>query len=186
MKINAKPLTFLAILLALFIVSCGDNGEGCGAPPKKEQGQAGDSGVGGKPAGGGGGGSEIIISDKKDKSGRRVPKPYQRPADAPATNSQNPPAQTNPPAASTASAVAFTKPSLPVARVTRRKVDGISNRVEVKCRIMAASMDGDCASASNFGEIKERCCPNGTIEHCKVSMRGVVLIGLDCEKGLAR
>ena len=177
-----SPWRLLALLNAVFLLSalgCGDEGGGCGpAPEKKEEpagGGGGGSGGGGSPSGA----AELITSDKKG----RVPKKYQRPPSAyePAKST----ATISKPviAVSSAAAAGFKGPKLGIAHVTKRRVDGVLDRVEVACRIMAASPDGECSSAANYAEIKERCCPGGLVERCKTSMSGVVLVGRGCEIG---
>lgn len=169
-------LRILAALNAVFLLSafgCGDEGGGCASAPEKKEEPAG--GGGGSSGGSRGSGSaELITSDRKG----RVPKPYQRPASA------------SEPAKSTAtiskpviplSPAAQRARSLPVARITQRRVDGVADRVEVKCRILASSPDGDCSGAANYDEIKERCCPRGLVERCKATNSGVVLVGRGCE-----
>lgn len=162
-----------ALLLPAF--GCGDEGGGCGpAPEKKEEAAAGGtSGNTGSTSGGG----DIIISDKKG----RVPKPYQR---VPASDeTEKSTATISKPiiARSSAPAAGFKPVKLSVMRVTKRRVDGVEDRVEVACRVMAAAADGLCSSAKNYDEIKERCCPGGLIERCKTTMAGVLLVGRGCE-----
>ena len=152
----SSRLSLLAVLNAVFLLSalgCGDEGGGCGPVPEKKEEQS--------PSGGGPGntgstsrGGDIQISDKIG----RVPKPYQRPASA------------HEPQKSTA----------PISRITKRRVDGVMDRVEVTCRIMAASPDGQCSGAANYAEIKKRCCPGGRVERCKTTMSGIVLVGRGC------
>lgn len=169
-------LHLLAVLNAAFVLSafgCGDEGGGCGPAPEKQEEQAGG---GGGPSGGsrGSGSAELVTSDKRG----RVPKPYQRPASA------------SEPAKSTAtiskpviplSPAAQRARSFPIARITQRKVDGVADRVEVKCRILASSPDGNCSGAANYDEIKERCCPGGLVERCTATTTGVTLVGRGCE-----
>lgn len=170
----------MALLNAVFLLSalgCGDEGGGCGpAAEKKEEPSGGGGGISGTK-GSGGGSAELITSDKRG----RVPKPYQRPASAyePAKST----ATISKPiiAVSSTTAAARRMASLPAARVTKRRVDGVVDRVEVTCRIMATSPDGQCSNAANYDEIKARCCPDGLIERCKTSMDGVVLVGRGCE-----
>jgi hypothetical protein len=185
-KSSWRWLSFSAVLSIALMSGCGENGEGCAAPPEKKDDSGGGGAGGGGKLGGGGGGGDIVISEKKSK---KVPKPYQRQpgeaeASAPAAGAgaAAPNAAGAAPAGASASSSTMTARGLPVMRVTRRKVDGISNRVEVKCRVMASSADGECSSAPNYEEIKQKCCPGGIVERCQVGMRGVVLIGLDCEK----
>lgn len=169
-------LRLSAALNAVFLLAafgCGDEGGGCGpAPEKKEEPQGG----GGGPSGGsrGSGSAELITSDKRG----RVPKPYQRPRAEPepakSTSTVSKPVIPLSPAAQKAI-------TLPISRVVKRRVDGVADRVEVKCRILASSPDGDCAGAANYDEIKERCCPGGLVERCKASNEGVTLVGRGCE-----
>lgn len=174
-------LRLLAALNAAFLLSaigCGDESGGCGPAPEKKE----------EPSGGGGGGmsgakgsssgsAELITSDKRG----RVPKPYQRPSSAyePAKST----ATISKPviAVSSAAAAGSKVAKLGIARVTKRRVDGVIDRVVVTCRIMAASPDGQCAGSANYAEIKERCCPGGLVESCKTSMNGVILVGRGCD-----
>jgi hypothetical protein len=175
MPLRLRLLAAVNAVLLLAALGCGDEGGGCGPAPEKKEEQAsagGSSGNTGSTSSGG----DIIISDKKGK----VPKPYQRPDSAyePAKST----ATISKPviAVSSATATARKFPKLPIARVTKRNVDGIEDRVEVTCRIMAASSDGQCGSASNYDDIKARCCPGGLIERCRTTMSGVVLVGQGC------
>jgi hypothetical protein len=173
MKTRAPLLAVLhaAVLLAAF--GCGDEGGGgCGpAQEKKKEEKAAPGGSGGgkgSPSRGG----DIQIQDKKGK----VPKGYQRPTSAyePAKSTET----------ATASAVApAAPPARPRARirVLKRKVNGIADRSELHCRILATSPDGQCSSSPNYAEIKERCCPGGLVELCKTTMDGVLLIGRGCD-----
>jgi len=173
-------LRLLAVLNAVFLLSalgCGDESGGCGPAPEKKE----------EPAGGGGGMSgnkgsssataELNAGDKKG----RVLKPYRRPTSAyePAKST----ATISKPiiAVSSATAVGGKVAKLGIMRITKRRVDGVIDRVEVTCRIMATSPDGQCAGAANYAEIKERCCPGGLVESCKTSMNGVVLVGRGCD-----
>lgn len=176
-----RSLAFAAVLCAVFVAGCGDGG-GCGAPPEQKESTGMGAGAGGGLGGGGGGGSEIAIQDKRGK----VPKPYQRP-EATAQSKAPEPAAPKPadpaPAPTTVKATdvkPMAKRELPVATVVRRRVDGIAERVEIRCRVMASSPDGRCDGAANWEEIKSRCCPGGTVESCKTSMQGVSLVGLNC------
>jgi hypothetical protein len=175
-----QRLRLLAALNAVFLLAalgCGDEGGGCGpAPEKKEEPSGGGGGIsGGK--GSSSGSAELITSDKKG----RVPKGYQRPASA-YEPEKSTAAIHKPVIVVSAATAAGRKPAtLGVARVTKRNVDGVEDRIEVACRVMAASPDGQCASAANYAEIKKRCCPGGRIERCKTTMSGVVLVGQGCE-----
>lgn len=175
MKASARLLAVLNAVFMLSALGCGDEGGGCGPAPQKEQ----ESSGGGMsaPAGSGGGSAELVTSDRRGK----VPKPYQRPKSAyePAKST----ATISAPVIAASSAAApgpAKRSSLPVARVVKRRVDGVIDRVEVTCRIMASSPDGKCSSASNYDEIKARCCPDGLVERCTTSMSGVVLVGRGC------
>lgn len=171
------PLGLLSVLNAVLLLSalgCGDEeGGGCGPAPQKNEEQSGGGGFSGNK-GSPSGAAELIIADRKG----RVPKPYRRPASAqePAKSSAtiSKPAIALSPAAQRARAI-------PISRITKRRVDGVVDRVEVKCRILASSSDGDCAGAANYDEIKERCCPGGLVERCKATTSGVVLVGRGCE-----
>ena len=112
-----------------------------------------------------------------------MPKPYQRPA------SQYEPAKSTATVTVTKPAISLSTQTIAAgyaalkgisATITKRKVDGIADRVEVTCKILAATPDGQCSSAVNYADIQERCCPGGTIERCKASMSGVVLVGRGC------
>ncbi|MDD5302827.1 MAG: hypothetical protein PHS14_06915 [Elusimicrobia bacterium] len=169
-------LRLLAALNAVFLLStlgCGDESGGCGpAPEKKEEEKAGGGMSGNK--GSSSGSAELITSDKKG----RVPKPYRRPASAyePAksTATISKPVIVLSPAARRAR-------SLPIATVVKRRLDGVADRVEIKCRILASSADGNCSGSANYDEIKERCCPHGLVERCQAAPTGVVLVGRGCE-----
>ncbi|MBI2386343.1 MAG: hypothetical protein HYV14_10065 [Elusimicrobia bacterium] len=168
-----RLLAFLNALLVFSALGCGDEGGSCGpAPEKKEEEKAGGGMSGNK--GGSSGAAELVTSDKKG----RVPKPYQRPKSAyepeKSTATISAPAIPLSPAAQRAR-------SLPVAKVTKRALDGIKDRVEVKCRILSASSDGNCASSANYDEIKERCCPRGLVERCRATNTGVILVGRGCD-----
>jgi len=180
MNSRLRRLAALHALLLLAAFGCGDEGGGCGPAPEKKEEQAGGPAA---PSGGsqGSGAAELVTSDKKG----RVPKPYQRPPSAydkgknaeetaKSTATISKPIIALSPAAQKARA-------LPIARVTKNRVDGVIDRVEVQCRILAASPDGDCAGSANYDEIKERCCPGGLVERCKASSTGVTLVGRGCE-----
>lgn len=173
MTSSLRALSVLNAVLVLFTLGCGDEGGSCGPAPESQEEAPAAAGASGK-TGGGSGAAELVTSDKKG----RVPKPYQRPASA------------YEPAKSTA---AISKPeiplspaaqrarSLPVARVVKRRLDGVKDRVEIKCRILASSPDGNCSGAANYDEIKERCCPRGLVERCRATSTGVVLVGRGCD-----
>lgn len=169
----------LALLNAVFLLSalgCGDEGGGCGPAPKKDEEQSGGGGVSGDK-GSSGGTAELVTSDRKG----RVPKPYQRPGASQETAKSTATISKPVIAVSSAAAAGRGMAALPVARVVKRRVDGVVDRVEVSCRVMATASDGKCASASNYAEIKARCCPDGLIERCTTTMSGVVLVGRGCE-----
>lgn len=171
------PLRVLAVLNAcLFFAAfgCGDEGGGCGPEPQQNEEAAPAAGVSGNTGSTNRAGN-IEIQDKKG----RVPKAYQRPGqydDEKSSATISKPVIVK----STAAAPAAAPPSR-VMRVTRRKVDGIIDRVEVNCRIIAVSPDGRCAGASNYDEIKRRCCPGGLVERCRTTTGGVILVGRGCE-----
>lgn len=172
-------LRLLGVLNVVFLLSafgCGDEGGGCGPPPEKKEEAVGGGGLSGNK-GSSSGSAELITSDKKG----RVPKAYQRAraSDEPAKST----ATISKPiiVVSSATAAGRALAKLGVARVTKRRVDGVQDRVEVVCRVMASSPDGECSSAANYSEIKDRCCPGGLVERCKVSMAGIVLVGRGCD-----
>jgi len=173
MKSHSRLLAVLhaAVLLAAF--GCGDeDGGGCGpAKEKKKEGtaQAGTSGNTGSTSRG----SDIQIQDKKG----RVPKGYQRQTSAyePKKNEGMAPSPSKPAPAPPP------KPKAAPVRVIRRNVDGIADRVDLQCRILASSPDGQCSGAKNYAEIKERCCPGGLVEQCTTTMDGVLITGRGCD-----
>lgn len=179
-------LRLSALLTALFVLAAfgcgggdsggsgGDSG-GCGPPPAKKE-EAGGGGGGGSSGNKGGGGQAQWIT--QDKRGR-VPKPYQRKKDAPEQAAPAASAGAAPGGPAKASAPAKTA-AAPIWRITKRNVDGIADRVQVSCRMMAASSDGKCSGAANYEEIKARCCPGGTVERCEKSGASVVLVGRGC------
>ncbi|UPT74601.1 MAG: hypothetical protein M0D55_02375 [Elusimicrobiota bacterium] len=69
----------------------------------------------------------------------------------------------------------------PPVKVLRRKVDGVPDRVEISCRMLAADPGPECATSSNYLEIKLRCCPDGAVERCRPTRDGVVIVGRGCE-----
>lgn len=176
MKAPARLLVLLNAALLLSALGCGDEGGGCGPAPQKEQESSG-GGAMSAPTGSGGGAAELVTSDRRGK----VPKPYQRPRSAyePAKSTATISAPVIAVSSSSA-APAAKRASLPVARVVKRRVDGVIDRVEVTCRIMASSPDGKCSSAPNYEEIKSRCCPDGLVERCTTGTSGVVLVGRGC------
>lgn len=163
-----------AVLLLSAALGCGDEGGGggggCSEPPAKKEEQAAGGGMSG--ASGGGSGTSDLTTDRRGK----VPKAYSRPSTegAKSTRTIKKPVI----AVSTATAVV---PRSTQARVTRRNIDGIVDRVEVACRMIAVSPDGKCSSAKNYEEIKKRCCPDGLVETCRVTMRGILLVGRGCD-----
>ena len=167
----------LAVFNAVFLLAalgCGDEGGGCGDPPKKEE-TPGGGGFGSAPKGGGSGTApELITTDKRGN----VPKPYQRPDGAQDTVKST--ATLSKPEIAVSS-VTVRRPAPARVKVTRRKVDGIADRVELTCKIKAVALDGQCASAKNYLEIKERCCPGGLVERCRLVLGGVVLVGRGCD-----
>jgi hypothetical protein len=172
MKSRSRFLAILHASLLLAAFGCGDeDGGGCGPAKEKkkeEKAAAGSSGNTGSTSRGG----DIQIQDKKG----RVPKGYQRPTSAyepkKAETHAESPSKPLPPAAA---------PKPAAVRVIKRKVDGIADRVELQCRILASSPDGQCSGAANYAEIKERCCPGGMVELCKTTMDGVQIIGRGCD-----
>lgn len=177
-----RLLTVLNTALLFAAFGCGDDkdGGGCGPPPAKKEEASGGGGGSSGNKGGGGGQAQFITSDKRG----RVPKPYRRKPDAEAPEKPAAAAgQTASASVPKAPAPAAPKKALKgpqIWRITQRNVDGISDRVEVSCRIMAAAADGQCSSAANYADIKERCCPGGRVERCKTSSSGVVLVGRGC------
>lgn len=169
MKPTWRLLAVLNALLAIAALGCGDeggSGGGCSAPPEKKEEQAAGGGPSGG-SGGGGSGSADLTTDRKGK----VPKAYARPSAEPAKST-----------ATIRKPVVAVVPKGPAeVKITRRKVDGIADRVELKCRLIAVSPDGKCSGAKNYAEIKERCCPGGLVERCRTTMEGVVLVGRGCE-----
>lgn len=178
MKSGLRLFAVLNAVLLLSALGCGDEGGGCGPAPQKEQESSGGGGMS-SPTGSGSGAAELVTSDRRGK----VPKPYQRPKStyepAKSTATISAPVIA---VSSAAAAPSAKRSSLSVARVVKRRVDGVIDRVEVACRIMASSPDGKCASASNYDEIKRRCCPDGLVERCTTGMSGVVLVGRGCEQ----
>ncbi len=174
MKSSLRLLAALNAMLALGALGCGDEDGGCGpAPEKAEEPQQGAGGSS-RSAGGSSGAAELITQDKKG----RVPEQYQR---------QRPTGETAKSTATISAPVIPLSPaarrarSLPIATVVKRRLDGVADRVEIRCRILSASPDGNCAGSANYDEIKERCCPNGLVERCKATSTGIVLVGRGCE-----
>ena len=176
MKSRLRVLTALHVALLFGALGCGDEG-GCGPAPDKQETEAAPAGGGGH-TGSSSGGGEIIMSDRKG----RVPKPYQRPASK-YEGEKSTATISKPVIAISTQTVATGYAALKgvSAKITKRKVDGVADRVEVTCRILAASADGQCASAVNYEDIKSYCCPGGLIERCKTTMSGVVLVGRGCD-----
>ena len=174
---NSK-VRLLATLSAFFLLTaygCGDEDGGCGpAPQKKEEPAA--PGIGGAPSGGGGRAAELITSDKKG----RVPKPYQRQGAYDKENDKSDRKITKPVIAVSSTPAAMPLARIPV-KVTKRRVDGIVDRVELICKILASSADGRCANSANYIEIKARCCPGGLVERCESTTGGVLIVGRGCE-----
>ena len=170
-------LHLLTVLNAVFVLAafgCGDEGGGCGDPPAKKEETSG-GGFGSAPKNGGGASApELITADKRG----RVPKPYQRPGAA--QDAEKSTATVSKPEIAVSTRAASRLAPAKV-KVTRRKVDGIADRVELTCKIKAVSLDGQCASAKNYLEIKERCCPDGLVERCRTALGGVVIVGRGCE-----
>lgn len=173
MRVPLRALALLNACLFLAAFGCGDEGGGCGPEPQKNEDAAPAGGVSGNTGSMNRAGN-IEIQDKKG----RVPKAYQRAGQYDAEKSS---ATISKPVIAKSTTTAAVAPPRSVMRVTRRKVDGIIDRVEVNCRIIASSPDGRCASASNYDEIKKRCCPDGLVERCRTTTRGVVLVGRGCE-----
>ncbi|MBI5246685.1 MAG: hypothetical protein HY923_05850 [Elusimicrobia bacterium] len=174
----SSRLRLLTVLNAVFVLAafgCGDEGGGCGEPPAKKEESSG-GGFGSAPKSGGGAAApELITADKRGN----VPKPYQRPGAAAEPEKSTATISKPEIAVSTPTAA---RPAPAKVKVTRRKVDGIVDRVELTCKIKAVSLDGQCASAKNYLEIKERCCPGGLVERCRTVIGGVVIVGRGCEK----
>jgi hypothetical protein len=171
-------LRLLAVLNAVFFLStlgCGDEGGSCGPAPEKKEEAPAAGGASGN-TGGGSGSSELITSDKKG----RVPKPYQRPKSAYEPEAPKSTATISAPVIPLSPAARRAR-SLPIASVTKRRLDGVKDRVEIKCRILASSPDGMCAGSANYDEIKERCCPHGLVERCQATSTGVILVGRGCD-----
>jgi hypothetical protein len=178
MKARMRLLTLLNAVFLLAALGCGDEG-GCGPAPQKKE-EAGGGGGGGGLSGNKGSSSGSAELNAGDKKGR-VPKPYRRPASAYEPEKSTATISKPVIAVSSATAPGGKAAKLGIAQITKRKVDGVADRVEVSCRIMAASPDGQCSSAANYGEIKDRCCPGGLVERCRTTMSGVVLIGRGCD-----
>lgn len=179
MNTRTRLLAVLNAALLLSALGCGDEEGGCGPAPKKDEEPAAGGGISGAK-GSSSGAADLHTSDRKG----RVPKAYQRPASAyepgKSTATISKPVIAVSSATAAASAARRTA-ALPVTRVTKRRVDGVVDRVELTCRIMASSPDGKCASAPNYHDIKLRCCPDGLIERCTTTMSGVIVVGRDCE-----
>ena len=171
-------LRLLTVLNAFFVLAacgCGDEGGGCGEAPAKKEESAG-GGFGSAPKGGGGAPApELITADKRGN----VPKPYQRPNAAQEPEKST--ATISKPEIAVSTPTAARLAPAPV-KVTRRKVDGIADRVELTCKIKVVALDGQCTSAKNYLEIKQRCCPDGLVEKCRTALGAVVIVGRGCEK----
>jgi hypothetical protein len=176
MNSRLRLLTALNAIFLLSALGCGDEGS-CGpAPEKKEEPSGGGGGMSGNK-GSSSGSAELNAGDKRG----RVLKPYRRPTSAYEPGKSTATISKPIIAVSSATAAGAKVAKLGDARVTKRRVDGVIDRVEVTCRIIATSPDGQCSGAANYAEIKERCCPGGLVESCKTSMNGVVLVGRGCE-----
>ena len=172
MKFGFHLLAVFNAVFFLCVLGCGDESGGCSSASEKKETPAG-GGYSGGSKGGGSGSAELVTSDKKG----RVPSSYQRPADAEKSTST-----ISAPVIAVSSVAVKATYSPAVISVTRRKVDGIADRVELKCRIKAVSLDGQCSGAKNYLDIKQRCCPSGLIERCKTTLGGVVIVGRGCEQ----
>jgi hypothetical protein len=172
-------LRLLAVVNVVFLLSvlgCGDEGS-CGpAPERKEEPSGGGGGMSGTK-GSSSGSAELNAGDKKG----RVMKPYRRPTSAYEPGKSTATISKPIIAVSSATAAARLASSLPVFSITKRGMDGVADRVEVACRVMASIPSGQCSNATNYAEIKERCCPGGLVERCRATMWGVVLVGRGCE-----
>lgn len=175
MKSRLRLLAVLQAVLVLGALGCGDEG-GCGpAPEAKEEGQQGAGGSS-RSAGGSSSAPKLITQDKKG----RVPEQYRRQTTEETEKST---ATIKAPVIALSPAARKAR-SLPIATIIRRRVDGVVDRVEIKCRILSASSDGNCSGSANYDEIKERCCPGGLVERCKATSTGILLVGRGCEPGL--
>ena len=171
-------LRLLAVVNVVFLLSalgCGDEGS-CGPAPEKNEEPSGGGGISGNK-GSSSGSAEMNAGDKKG----RVMKPYRRPTSAYEPGKSTATISKPIIAVSSAAATALRTSSLPVFSITKRGVDGVADRVEVSCRVMASIPSGQCSNATNYAELKERCCPGGIVERCRATMWGVVLVGRGCE-----
>lgn len=176
MNSSLRLMAVLQAVLVLGALGCGDEEGGCGPAPEKKAEEPQQGGGSSRSAGGSSGAAQLITQDKKG----RVPEQYQRKRStetAKSTATISAPVIPLSPAARRAR-------SLPIATIIRRRVDGVADRVEIKCRILSASPDGKCSSSANYDEIKERCCPSGLVERCKATSTGIILVGRGCEPGL--
>lgn len=177
MRSSLRLLAVLNAALVLGALGCGDEEGGCGpAPQKAEEPQQGAGGSS-RGAGGSSQAAELITQDKKG----RVPEQYRRKRTTEETEKST--ATIKAPVIPLSPAARRAR-ALPIATIIRRRVDGVVDRVEIKCRILATSADGTCAASANYDEIKERCCPSGLVERCKATSTGIVLVGRGCEPGL--
>lgn len=175
----------LAAVQAAFLsaaLGCGDEeGGGCGPAPEKKQEEQAAPSAAGRAAGGSGPAPELKTTQGK----RAVPDAYRREGARDADGEKSDKAISKPKIAKSTEAAPSAAAGLPLTpppvKVMRRKVDGIVDRVEIKCRMMAASPDGDCAGSANYLEIKTRCCPDGLVERCRSVPDGVVIVGRGCE-----
>ena len=69
-----------------------------------------------------------------------------------------------------------------LARLTAEGEQLVKTARSVADDLQAVSLDGQCASAKNYIEIKQRCCPDGLVERCRTALGGVVIVGRGCEK----
>lgn len=175
MRPSFRLLALLQAVLVFGALGCGDEG-GCSPAPEKEEAQQGAGGSS-RSAGGSSGAAELITQDKKG----RVPEQYRRQRTTVETEKST--ATIKAPVIALSPAARKAR-SLPIATIIRRRVDGVVDRVEIKCRMLATSADGTCSASANYDEIKERCCPGGLVERCKATSTGIVLVGRGCEPGL--
>jgi hypothetical protein len=176
----------LAALQAVFLAAalgCGDeDGGGCGpAPEKKQEEQAPGPSAAGRASGGAGPAPELKTTQGK----RSVPDAYRRPGARDADNEREDRALKKPSVAKSSASKEGDAPAAmpltpPPVKVLRRRVDGVADRVETHCRMMASSPDGDCAGSKNYLEIKTRCCPDGLVERCRPVTDGVIIVGRGC------
>lgn len=175
-------LKLLAVLQAVALsasLGCGDEeGGGCGPAPEKKQEEQAAPSAAGRAAGGSGPAPELKTTQGK----RSVPDAYRRPGSRDAEGEKSARTISKPKIEKSTEAAPGVMPlAPPPVKVLRRDVDGIRDRVEIRCRMMAASPDGDCAGSANYLEIKTRCCPDGLVERCRSVPEGVVIVGRGCE-----